>query len=387
MIKKLIQLTFLLTIFVSCKKGQVNKTNQLQKEQIESITSLANRYLELKRFSGSILIAKDGNVVYDQSFGLADYDKEIPFSKNTAFKIGEISQLITSDLVSRLIKEQKVSGTDKIANYLTEITSEHTINDFVKLEQDLDFNLAGAFIEKVTNKTYQENIETYGTELNLENTYYQKQSALAAIGYLYHNYRGQGLELQKSPSYDVKEAFSSKGLKSTPHDLLKIVHSQSKELAIEGYLETDGFSYSLLNDPEKKLTIIVLSNFRHPVSDEISNSIKAILEGKAYNLPLLRKPFDIDTSTLKDFAGNYALNEQVKFEVLISNDSLLVLLGPNKVHLVPQSSNQFYMTEMDASMRFLRDSTDMINKIALLNGFIDSDQIAIRINNSSLQGE
>ena len=147
---------------------------------------------------------------------------------------------------------------------------------------------------------------------------------------------------------------------------------------IDGYLENDGFSYSILNDIEKKISIIVLSNRKHPVADEISNSINSILDGKEYRLPLLREPFDIDKTVLKDFVGNYSLNENVRFGVLNSNDSLFVLMGPNKVHIVPQSSNQFYMTEMDASMRFLRDSTGFADKIVLLNGFIDSEQIAKR---------
>ena len=114
------------------------------------------------------------------------------------------------------------------------------------------------------------------------------------------------------------------------------------------------------------------------MANEISNSIKAILDGKDYRLPLLRVPFHIDSTIVKDFRGHYSLNENVRFEVFESDDSLFVRMGPNEIHLVPQSSNQFYMKEMDASMRFLRDSTDWVDRVLLLNGFIDSEQIAYR---------
>ena len=136
----------------------------------------------------------------------------------------------------------------------------------------------------------------------------------------------------------------------------------------------------MFTDIKNKLSIIVLSNRRNPITEEISNSIRAILANKDYSLPLLREPIEIDKSLLSQYSGNYSLNENISFEVQIINDSLYVLLGPNKIFLVPQSSNQFYMIETDASMRFLRDSTNLVDRVELLNGFIESNQIAKKEN-------
>lgn len=214
----------------------------------------------------------------------------------------------------------------------------------------------------------------------MENTYFQKEDSSVAIGYLFHNYRGKGLELQQSPSFNPEIAFSSKGIKSTANDLMKIATTGViKELEITGYLENDGFSYSLINQPKDKITIIVLSNRRHPVAKEISNSIEAILKDKEYKMPLSRKPFSINSKLLENYSGKYTLNENVSFEVVNAEDSLFVLLGPNKVALIPQSNNQFYMEDNDASMRFNRDSTGIINSVYLLNGFVDSQEKAVRI--------
>lgn len=378
MSKKIFYFTLLLSIFLSCKNDNAHKTKYLEKQQIDKIHSLANRYLELNRFSGTLLIAKDYNVIFNESFGLADYDNAIPFYSKTAFKIGAISKLITSDLINGLVKENTILRTDKISDHLADVESDLTVDTFLNQDLDADYQIAGRLIEKVTHTSYQENIEKYCTALELENTFFQKNGTPCAVGYLYHNYRGNGLELQQAPVYNIEEAFSSKGLKSTGNDLIKILKHQSKQININGYLDNDGFSYSILNDIDKKLSIIVLSNRRHPVANEISNSIISILHEKEYRLPLLRKPFDIDKTILNDFTGNYAVNENVRFEVLNQNDSLFVLMGPNKVYLIPQSSNQFYMTEMDASMRFLRDSIGLVDKIVLLNGFIEGDQIAQR---------
>ncbi len=379
MTNKITYLAIFISCLLSCKMDHKTTSQCFETLKSDKIDSLANRYLELNRFSGTILIAKEDTIVYDQSFGFADYENKIPFSTKTAFKIGEITELITINIVNRLVKEGKIKRTDRLSKYLTEIESDIIINNLINQNADINYNTLGRLIEKVTNKNYQENIEKYSDDLNLENTYFQKIDSSIAVGYLYHNYQGKGLELQKSPIYNLKEVFSSKGLKSTGSDLIKILKSNPKELSVHGYLDNDGFSYSLVNDTKNNVSIVVLSNRKHPVAKEISNSINAILENKEYRLPLLREPFDIDKTILKDFSGTYAINENVSFEVLDSNDSLFVFMGTNKIYLVPQSSNQFYLEQTDASMRFLKDSTDLVKRIVLLNGFIDSDQAANRI--------
>lgn len=364
---------------MSCKTNKEVQSHYFENHEISKIDSLINRYLELNRFSGTVLIVENNSVKYNRSFGLANYEDKIPFSNKTVFKIGEITEIITYNIVNRLVKEGKIKLTDKLSQHLREIESNITVNDFINQNVDVDYNYMGRLIEKVTNKNYQKNIEEYSDLLGLENTFFQKTDALTAIGYLYQNYRGKGLELQRSPIYDLEEEYSSKGLKSTANDLVKILKSNPKKYSIDGYLDNDGFSYSLVNDINNKTSIIILSNRRHPVAKEISNSINAILNDKEYKLPLLREPFNIDKTILKDFEGIFSINKDVSFEVFESNDSLFVTMGSNKTYLIPQSSNQFYMEQSDAAMRFLRDSTDLINRIVLLDGFIDSEQTATRI--------
>lgn len=376
---KIILLVISLICICSCKSNNQSKPPYLEEAKALKIDSLANRYLELNRFSGTILVAKNGSEIYNENFGFADYENNIEFSSNTAFKIGEITELVTANIIHGLVKERKINLSDSISKYILEVNPDRTIGELLDKKSENDFNILGKLIEKVSNRTYQQNIESYSKELELENTFFENTDSSLAVGYLYHNYRGEGLELQKSPTYNREEAFSSKGLKSTAKDLLKIINSNPKEMNIHGYLENDGFSYSLVHDENDTISIIVLSNRKHPVTGEISNSISSILDGKKYKLPLRREPFNIDKILLKDFAGSYSLNESMNFEIIDSNDSLYVVMGGNKIFLVPQSESNFYMEQADASMKFMRDSTGIVNRIMLLNGFIDSDQIANKI--------
>ncbi len=415
-------LTFLIStlmIITSCEKEVKNNNGSILEDTKKlEITTLLNRYHELNRFSGTVLITKDSVTIYNNSFGYADYKNKKRISDQTAFKVGEISELITKDMLYGFVQEGQIKLTDTISTYLPELKLSHTIDDLInhktnlptiaqirtqnpdlkyttllytKLavassdvseKSDLNFNITGALIEKVSGKSYQENVADYAKQLDLSHTYFNRKDSAQAIGYLFHNYRNKGLELQESPAYNLDMAFSSRGLKSTAEDLSKIIHSKyRKTINKDGYLDDDGFSYAIRYKADDGIAIIILSNRRHPVTKEISNAIEAILTGKHYKMPLKRNPVKINTELLNDYLGDYKINEYVTFSVTKENDSLFVLLGPNKVALIPQSNNQFYMINNDASMRFEKDSTDRVNSVVLLNGFVDSSERAFKIKN------
>lgn len=375
-------LVFCILILSACADAVHDPEAPNQKENGvigSKLEELGNRYLQLNRFSGTIIVVEDGMLTFQQSFGLANYENQIPFSTQTAFKIGDISKLISSEILVHLVEENKLSRSTSLSQELEGLETSLTVADFLDGNFSLDYHLAGRLIEKLSGKDLHANLEEYSRSIGLENTYYQKEDPLLAVGYLYHNYRGEGLELEVSPTYNLEEAFCNTGFKASAQDVLKVLQSANRAISLDGYLESDGFSYSILHEPENQRSIVVLSNRRHPVSAEISRSITAVLDGKKHQLPLPREAYPLPKDSLKAFTGRYALNEQVHFEVLQSMDSLFVQLGPNTIYLIPQSANQFYMETMDASMRFLTDTNAQVNRVALLNGFIDSDEIAYRL--------
>jgi CubicO group peptidase (beta-lactamase class C family) len=386
---KILYILVVIISFISCKTEKKPKNEIVETPKNERIDSLGNRYLELGRFSGVILINKEDTIIYNQNFGFADYQNNISFSNNTSFKIGKISELISTNILREMAKDNRIQLSDKFSKYIPEINSESTIKDFLNyktnlvnqssdkfVESNLDNYSLEFLIEKISGKNFPENIEEYSKDLGLKNTNFRKVDSNLAVGYLYHNYQGNGLELQKSPISNSKDTLSDNVLKSTANDLTRILNSNSaNEVAIDGYLENDGFSYSITHNPKNKISIVVLSNRKHPVAKEISNSIVSILEDKEYRIPLARKQFDIDKELLKEYSGFYSLNEEMNFEVLNENDSLFVMMGPNKIHLIPQSENQFYMEQMDASMRFLRDTNNKVEEVVLLDGFLDGNKI------------
>ena len=138
----------------------------------------------------------------------------------------------------------------------------------------------------------------------------------------------------------------------------------------------DGFSWSLFKEPTNDMTIIVLSNRRHPISDELVSSICAIYANQDYELPLPREIAAINPEILKDYAGVYALGPNTKFEVIAKKDSLFVLMGTNKMSLIPQSENQFFLKDRDAAMKFVRDENQKVHQAILYDGFIQGNKVS-----------
>ncbi len=424
MLQKIAYFLVLISFLFSCKsETQTKETGSTQNEevinydnQIAQINDLAKRYVELGRFSGTILIAQNDSVVFNKSYGFADYTNLKEFTDSTAYKIGHLSELFTEAIIKDMINQNLIKSNEKISTYIPQIKQDFTIEELLnhhsnlqtieeiqaknpnipystldyinllnnqsnkkdlEINSELDYNILGLLIEKVTTKTFAEVLEEYAQKWNLESTYFHKTDTThLAIGYLFYNYRKQGLKITPSPKYQNEMAFSSRGVKSTAKDIFSFAQQISNEsLDKEGYLLNDGFSYSLKKEDDKKQTILILSNRKHPVAREMSESIEKIFNNEEYELPLPRQEIAIKPNLLKEYEGTYALNENMNLTFVAERDSLFVIMGENKVELKPQSENQFFMFESDASIRFERDENYKVSKAILLDGFLEGNTI------------
>jgi CubicO group peptidase (beta-lactamase class C family) len=72
------------------------------------------------RFSGAVLLAKDGQPVYTAVFGLADRDKKIPNKLDTRFRIGSMNKMFTAVSILQLVQAGKLQLNDPLGKYLTD---------------------------------------------------------------------------------------------------------------------------------------------------------------------------------------------------------------------------------------------------------------------------
>jgi CubicO group peptidase (beta-lactamase class C family) len=73
--------------------------------------------LEAYGFSGSLLVAKGGEVILDKGYGFADAHGKVPFTADTAFDIGSITKQFTATAILKLEMQGKLSVSDPISKW------------------------------------------------------------------------------------------------------------------------------------------------------------------------------------------------------------------------------------------------------------------------------
>ena len=95
-----------------------------------------DRLDEKKKAMGSLMIARDGNVVYARTIGYAriDANDPKPLSAASRFRIGSITKMFTTAMILQLVEEGKLHLTDTLAQFLPQfpnagkITIGHILN-------------------------------------------------------------------------------------------------------------------------------------------------------------------------------------------------------------------------------------------------------------------
>jgi len=72
------------------------------------------------RFSGTALVARNGKVIFEQAYGMADREKKIPNQINTQFRIGSMNKMFTAVSIMQLVQAGKVQLNDPFGKYLTD---------------------------------------------------------------------------------------------------------------------------------------------------------------------------------------------------------------------------------------------------------------------------
>jgi D-alanyl-D-alanine carboxypeptidase len=129
-----------------------------QNIDIQKIDSFVSHIEKNNRGIGSVSIFKDGNEVYNRSFGQSKL-KDIQYDADTKYQIGSITKTITATLVFKLIESNKLQLEDKLSNFYPKIPNSDkiTIKNMLEHSSGLgDYTMKNDSItwltEKVTEK-------------------------------------------------------------------------------------------------------------------------------------------------------------------------------------------------------------------------------------------
>ena len=74
--------------------------------------------VERDHFSGSVLIARDGKVLFSRGYGMANAEHDVPNTPQTKFRLGSITKQFTAMAILILQERGKLKVDDKIKKYL-----------------------------------------------------------------------------------------------------------------------------------------------------------------------------------------------------------------------------------------------------------------------------
>jgi CubicO group peptidase (beta-lactamase class C family) len=86
-----------------------------------AIDSLMARYASPAGPGASVLVVRNGKVVYQKGYGLADVEKGIPVTPETNFRLASLSKQFTATAVMLLIADRKLRYDDSLTALLTDV--------------------------------------------------------------------------------------------------------------------------------------------------------------------------------------------------------------------------------------------------------------------------
>ena len=89
-----------------------------QTEAAQKIDDFITPFAAVGHFSGVVLAAQDGEVIYEQAFGLANASHEIPNRIDTKFNIASVTKDFTLAIANALIDEGRLAEKDTLAKFI-----------------------------------------------------------------------------------------------------------------------------------------------------------------------------------------------------------------------------------------------------------------------------
>lgn len=123
------------------------------------IEALVKRYAELDLFSGTVLVADQGKIIYSGAHGEANKDHRIPNRLNTSYNIGSIGKSFTGVAIMQLVESGKLRLDDKLARFLPQFP--HPEKDTITIQQLL--NHSSGLGDYMEHEDYKRKMPELGT--------------------------------------------------------------------------------------------------------------------------------------------------------------------------------------------------------------------------------
>lgn len=108
---------------ISCKdKNQKKSTpEKISNDKTAKLDTLYSELFEKGVFNGSVLVAENGQIIFEKSYGLANEKTNRKLNDSTVFELASVSKQFTAMGIVQLEKQGKLSYQDDITKYVPEL--------------------------------------------------------------------------------------------------------------------------------------------------------------------------------------------------------------------------------------------------------------------------
>ena len=430
--KKTVLLSFSLCLLFALK----GCTQKFDSDKLDSLLKLLETN---NKAMVSVAISKNGNLLYSKATGFASLSgqEKIPATVNTLYRIGSITKMFTATMIFQLVEEKKLDLNTKLDTYFPavpnsgQITIENLLNhrsgihnftdeagykDYMtkpKKPDEMialiaagkpDFNpgqkasysnsnyiLLGYIIEKITGKTYAENLGGRITnKAQLKKTYAGGKTDLAKDESYSYTFDEKWTQM---PETDMSIPAGAGAIVSTPTDLTKFITALfSGKLISESSLNKmktitdgygmglfqvpfeyrkgyghnggiDGFASGLYYFPDDSLAVAVCSNgFSYSINDILIAMLSTYYK-RPFSLPDF-KTISLKPESLNQYLGTYSC-PQLPFMITVAKEGNALTAkatGQPMFKLDAVKPNVFRYDKAGIEMEFFTSKSEFVLK-------------------------
>ena len=98
------------------------------------------------RFSGTVLVTRNGTVLLSKGYGIANYEFSVPSSPQTVFPIGSNTKQFTAAAIMKLQEQERLNVTDPVAGYIPDAPQWKDIRIYQLLNHTSGIPSEGGFL-------------------------------------------------------------------------------------------------------------------------------------------------------------------------------------------------------------------------------------------------
>ena len=103
----------LLVVHVSAQTAAAGSAPSAQ-EITRKVDEYMSAAMRVNRFSGAVLLARDGKPIVSRGYGMANVEHDVPNTAQTVFRVGSVTKQFTGMAIVMLQERGKLSVNDPI---------------------------------------------------------------------------------------------------------------------------------------------------------------------------------------------------------------------------------------------------------------------------------